>query len=255
MPASRTPASHAFDRILWIVLDSVGIGELPDAAQYGDAGRDTLGHIARSRPLALPHLVHLGLAHIKPPAHLEPAASPAGCCGKGATGSPGKDTTTGHWEMVGIWLESAFPVYPRGFPPPLIEEFERQIGRRTLGNKPASGTTIIEELGAEHMSTGFPIVYTSGDSVFQIAAHEQVIPVPSFTASAKLPENFSTDPIALAVSSRVLSQARRETSGAPSAATTTPSSRPGRCCSMFSPVFACLSSASGKFTISITAAG
>ncbi len=178
MPASRTPASHAFDRILWIVLDSVGIGELPDAAQYGDAGRDTLGHIARSRPLALPNLVHLGLANIKPLAHLDPPASPAGCFGKGATVSPGKDTTTGHWEMVGIWLESAFPVYPRGFPPPLIEEFERQIGRRTLGNKPASGTTIIEELGAEHMSTGFPIVYTSGDSVFQIAAHEQVIPVP-----------------------------------------------------------------------------
>src|SRR5579875_9547 len=178
MPASRTPASHAFDRILWIVLDSVGIGELPDAAQYGDAGRDTLGHIARSRPLALPNLVHLGLANIKPLAHLDPPASPAGCFGKGATVSPGKDTTTGHWEMVGIWLESAFPVYPRGFPPPLIEEVERQIGRRTLGNKPASGTTIIEELGAEHMSTGFPIVYTSGDSVFQIAAHEQVIPVP-----------------------------------------------------------------------------
>jgi phosphopentomutase len=178
MPDPPTPASRVFERFLWIVLDSVGIGELPDAAQYGDVGRDTLGHIARSRPLALPNLVRLGLGNIKPLAHLEFPASPVGCFGKGATVSPGKDTTTGHWEMAGIWLERAFPVYPRGFPLPLIEEFERRIGRRTLGNKPASGTEIIKELGAEHMRTGFPIVYTSGDSVFQIAAHEAVIPVP-----------------------------------------------------------------------------
>jgi phosphopentomutase len=166
-----------FDRVIWIVLDSVGIGELPDAAAYGDVGRDTLGHIARSRPLQLPNLVRLGLANIKPLANLTPAANPAGSYGKGATVSPGKDTTTGHWEMAGIWLEQAFPVYPRGFPKPLIEEFERQIGRGTLGNKPASGTEIIQELGEEHVRTGFPIVYTSGDSVFQIAAHEEVIPI------------------------------------------------------------------------------
>lgn len=171
------PAS-CFGRIIWIVLDSVGIGELPDAADYGDVGRDTLGHIARSRPLKLPNLVHLGLANIKPLAHLSPPAHPAGCYGKGATVSPGKDTTTGHWEMAGIWLEQAFPVYPNGFPRELIAEFERQIGRRTLGNKPASGTEVIKELGEEHVRTGFPIVYTSGDSVFQIAAHEDVIPVP-----------------------------------------------------------------------------
>ena len=166
-----------FDRVIWIVLDSVGIGELPDAAAYGDVGRDTLGHIARSRPLKIPNLVRLGLANIKPLANLTSAANPAGSYGKGATVSPGKDTTTGHWEMAGISLEQAFPVYPHGFPKTLIEEFEHQIGRRTLGNKPASGTEIIKELGAEHVRTGFPIVYTSGDSVFQIAAHEDVIPI------------------------------------------------------------------------------
>jgi phosphopentomutase len=167
-----------FERVIWIVLDSVGIGELPDAAAYGDVGRDTLGHIARSRPLNIPNLVRLGLANIKPLAHLTSPAKPSGSYGKGITVSPGKDTTTGHWEMAGIWLEQAFPVYPHGFPPALIAEFERQIGRRTLGNKPASGTEIIKELGEEHVRTGFPIVYTSGDSVFQIAAHEDVIAIP-----------------------------------------------------------------------------
>jgi phosphopentomutase len=167
----------AFQRIIWIVLDSVGIGALPDAAEYDDVGRDTLGHIAKSRPLALPNLVRLGLANIAPLAHLDPPANPEGCYGKGATHSPGKDTTTGHWEMAGIWLPMAFPVYKHGFPRELIEEFERAIGRKTLGNKPASGTEIIKELGEEHVRTGFPIVYTSGDSVFQIAAHEDVIPI------------------------------------------------------------------------------
>jgi phosphopentomutase len=166
-----------FERILWIVLDSVGIGALPDAADYDDVGRDTLGHIARSRPLALPSLVRLGLANIAPLAHLSPSASPEGCYGKGATHSPGKDTTTGHWEMAGIWLPQAFPVYKHGFPNELIEEFERAIGRKTIGNRPASGTEIIKELGEEHVRTGLPIVYTSGDSVFQIATHEDVIPV------------------------------------------------------------------------------
>jgi phosphopentomutase len=170
------PTPH-FDRVIWIVLDSVGIGELPDAADYGDVGRDTLGHIARSRPLKLPNLVRIGLANIKPLALLDPPTRPAGFFGKGVTVSPGKDTTTGHWEMAGIWLDQAFPVYPHGFPKELIAEFERRIGRRTLGNKPASGTEIIKELGEEHVRTGFPIVYTSGDSVFQIAAHEDVIPI------------------------------------------------------------------------------
>ncbi len=171
------PPSPHFDRVIWIVLDSVGIGELPDVADYGDVGRDTLGHIARSRTLRVPNLVRLGLANIKLLAHLDPPTRPAGAFGKGATVSPGKDTTTGHWEMAGIWLDRAFPVYPHGFPRELVAEFERRIGRRTLGNKPASGTEIIKELGEEHVRTGFPIVYTSGDSVFQIAAHEDVIPI------------------------------------------------------------------------------
>jgi phosphopentomutase len=166
-----------FERIVWVVLDSVGIGELPDAADYGDVGRNTLGHCAESRPLAIPNLLRLGLANIAPLTHLQPAAAPIGAFGKGATHSPGKDTTTGHWEMAGVWLDQAFPVYPHGFPRELIAEFERQIGRGTIGNKPASGTEIIKELGDEHMRTGKPIVYTSGDSVFQIAAHEEVIAI------------------------------------------------------------------------------
>jgi phosphopentomutase len=159
------------------VLDSVGIGELPDAGDYDDVGRNTLGHIAESRPLDIPTLVQLGLANITALSHLPPAPAPLGAYGKGATHSPGKDTTTGHWEMAGIWLDQAFPVYKNGFPADLIAEFERLIGRKTIGNKPASGTEIIKELGEEHVRTGKPIVYTSGDSVFQIAAHEDVIPV------------------------------------------------------------------------------
>lgn len=166
-----------FERIIWIVLDSVGIGALPDAAEYADVGRNTLGHIAESRALAVPNLVRLGLANIAPLAHLTPAALPLGAYGKGATHSPGKDTTTGHWEMAGVWLAQAFPVYPQGFPAEVLDEFERRIGRKTLGNKPASGTEILKELGEEHVRTGQPIVYTSGDSVFQIAAHEGVIAI------------------------------------------------------------------------------
>ncbi|HKV63009.1 MAG TPA: phosphopentomutase [Candidatus Acidoferrum sp.] len=166
-----------FERIFWIVLDSVGIGELPDAAEYGDVGRNTLGHIAESRPLEIPNLVRLGLANIAPLKYQTRAAAPLGAYGRGATRSPGKDTTTGHWEMAGVWLDQAFPVYKNGFPKELIEEFERQIGRETMGNKPASGTEIIRELGEEHVRTGKPIVYTSGDSVFQVATHEDVIPI------------------------------------------------------------------------------
>jgi phosphopentomutase len=175
--APRDTRMAAFERIVWVVLDSVGIGELPDAVDYDDVGRNTLGHIADSRPLALPNLVRLGLANIVPLKHQTPAAAPLGAFGQGATHSPGKDTTTGHWEMAGVWLDQAFPVYKDGFPRYLIEEFEKQIGRKTLGNKPASGTEIIKELGEEHVRTGKPIVYTSGDSVFQIATHEDVIPI------------------------------------------------------------------------------
>lgn len=166
-----------FNRIVWIVLDSVGIGEMPDAAAYGDAGSDTLGNIARRRPMMLPNLCRLGLANIKPLAHLEPSPSPSGSYGRCALASPGKDTTTGHWEMAGIHLEKPFPVYPHGFPREIMDEFERRTGRTALGNIAASGTEIMKDLGDEHVRTGSPIVYTSADSVFQIAAHEEVIPL------------------------------------------------------------------------------
>lgn len=169
--------STAYSRVLWIVLDSVGIGEMPDATDYGDTGSDTLGNIARQRPLRLPNLCRLGLANIKPLAGLDPARRPIGAFGRCALASPGKDTTTGHWEMAGILLDKPFPLYPSGFPSEVMARFEREIGRGTLGNKAASGTEIIQELGEEHVRTGRPIVYTSADSVFQIAAHEDVIPL------------------------------------------------------------------------------
>jgi phosphopentomutase len=166
-----------FKRVIWIVLDSVGIGEMPDADRYGDRGSDTLGNIARKRPMKLPNLCRLGLANIKNLENLTPADHPAGAYGRAALLSPGKDTTTGHWEMAGIILEKPLPLFPHGFPPEFLAEFERRIGRGTLGNRAASGTEIIKELGAEHMRTGSPIVYTSADSVFQVAAHEEVIPL------------------------------------------------------------------------------
>jgi phosphopentomutase len=161
-----------------IVLDSVGIGELPDAASYGDQGSNTLGNIARSVTLQIPTLRSLGLPRIVPLRNVEPIAEPTGAFGRMAEASAGKDSVTGHWEMAGVVLERPFPTFPRGFPVELIARFESQIGRRVLGNVVASGTAIIEELGPDHMRTGSPIVYTSADSVFQIAAHEQVIPVP-----------------------------------------------------------------------------
>jgi phosphopentomutase len=166
-----------FSRIIWIVLDSVGIGELPDAGDYGDRGSDTLGNLARARGLRLPNLGDLGLGNLKELAQVAPAAAPLASYGRCMLASPGKDTTTGHWEMAGIHLEKPFPVYPYGFPARIMDEFAAHTGRSAIGNKAASGTEIIDELGAEHMRTGSPIVYTSADSVFQIAAHEDVIPV------------------------------------------------------------------------------
>lgn len=165
------------DRAIVIVMDSVGIGELPDAAAYGDEGSNTLGNISAHVHLQLPTLVSLGLTHIVDLMDLRPAAAPAAAFGKMREASPGKDSVTGHWELAGIILDEAFPTFPQGFPPELIAEFERRIGRRTLGNVVASGTEIIERLGEAHMRTGQPIVYTSADSVFQVAAHESVIPV------------------------------------------------------------------------------
>jgi phosphopentomutase len=166
------------DRVILIVLDSVGIGELPDARVYGDVGSDTLGNIARRVPLKLPNLRRLGLARIASLNRIDPEPVPAGAFGRMAEASPGKDSVTGHWELMGLVLERPFPVFPNGFPSNIIAEFERRIGRPTLGNTAASGTAIIEELGAEHMRTGRPIVYTSADSVFQIAAHEDIVSVP-----------------------------------------------------------------------------
>jgi phosphopentomutase len=162
-------------RAIVIVCDSLGVGELPDAAEFGDAGSNTLGHVLDSQHPRLPTLTRLGLLHTLPtPATTDHATA---AYGRMAERSAGKDTTTGHWEMMGLVVEDPFRTYPNGFPPDVMAEYERRIGRKTLGNKPASGTVILDELGEEHMRTGAPIVYTSGDSVFQVAAHEDVIPV------------------------------------------------------------------------------
>ena len=167
-----------FDRICLVVLDSAGIGEMPDAADWGDAGADTIGHILESRRVALPNLQRLGLGNIRPLSGVSAAADPIGSFGKCALFSDGKDTTTGHWEMAGIILKKGFPTFPNGFPPRVIDAFvSRANVPGILGNVPASGTEIIKELGEEHVATGKPIVYTSADSVFQIAAHEEVIPI------------------------------------------------------------------------------
>jgi phosphopentomutase len=170
-------------RILLIVMDSVGCGELPDAAVYGDEGSDTLGHIADAVPLRVPTLRSLGLDRVARindgasavvPRH---AGTPRGAFGRMAEASPGKDSVTGHWELTGIVLDTPFPTFPTGFSAEIMAEFERRIGRSSIGNVVASGTEIIDRLGPEHLRTGSPIVYTSADSVFQIAAHEGVVPI------------------------------------------------------------------------------
>lgn len=163
------------NRAIVIVCDSLGVGELPDAADFGDVGSNTLGHVLDAHHPQLPTLTRLGLLHTLPtPATTE---MPAAAYGRMAEVSAGKDTTTGHWEMMGLVVVDPFRTYPNGFPPEIIAEYEKRIGRKTLGNRPASGTVILDELGEEHMRTGSPIVYTSGDSVFQVAAHEEVIPI------------------------------------------------------------------------------
>lgn len=166
------------NRVIAIVLDSVGIGEAPDAAAFGDVGSHTLGNIGRVvGGLQLPHMESMGLSNIAIVQGLVPQRMPTACYGKMAETSAGKDTSTGHWELMGIRLDKPFPVYPDGFPPEVMDHFEAEIGRGWLANYPASGTVIIDELGEEHIRTGKPIVYTSADSVFQIAAHEEVIPI------------------------------------------------------------------------------
>jgi phosphopentomutase len=165
-------------RVILIVLDSVGIGELPDAAQFNDTGSHTLGNIQKQWPqLRLPNLGKLGLGRIDAGFTSEYSGPAQGAYGKAAEKSPGKDTTSGHWEIAGLVPDFEFPYFPQGFPPEIMEPFEQKIGRKTLGNKVASGTGIIDELGPEHMESGSPIIYTSSDSVFQIAMHEEVIPL------------------------------------------------------------------------------
>ena len=173
------PTNPKFNRVTLIVLDGAGIGEMPDAEAWGDKGSDTFGHILESRAVHLPNLQRYGLGNIRPLKGVPGLPEPRGSYGRCALRSNGKDTTTGHWEMAGIILEKAFPTYPNGFPAGIIDQFIRETGvPGILGNVPASGTEIIKELGDEHIKTAKPIVYTSGDSVFQIAAHEQVIPLP-----------------------------------------------------------------------------
>lgn len=167
------------NRVIWIVLDSVGMGEMPDAASFGDAGVNTIAHVSEKLGgLRLPNMTRLGYGNIDGMKGVERAEAPVGCYGRLAELSAGKDTTVGHWEMTGIVSDKPFPTYPDGFPKEIMEEFLKRTGEKDfLGNYPASGTEIIRELGEEHMRTGFPIIYTSADSVFQIAAHVDVIPL------------------------------------------------------------------------------
>ena len=165
-------------RVVVVVCDSWGVGGAPDAAEYGDDGSDTLGNTARAvGGLHAPALEALGLGLLTSIEGIAPRADPGTAHGWAVERSAGKDTTTGHWEMMGITLEEPFPLYPQGFPPEVVEPFERAIGHRILGNEPASGTEIIARLGQQHLATGDPIVYTSGDSVFQIACHKAVVPL------------------------------------------------------------------------------
>ena len=174
-----------------VVLDSAGIGEMPDSAAWGDAGADTLGHIMASRQVNLPNLQAMGLGNIKPLAGIAPVERPTASYGKCTLKSDGKDTTTGHWEMAGIILKQGFPKFPDGFPPRIIDEFVRRAEvPGVLGNTPASGTEIIKDLGEEHIRTGKPIVYTSADSVFQIAAHEEIVPIDRLYEMCEIARNI-----------------------------------------------------------------
>ena len=184
-------------RAIVIVLDGVGAGALPDAAVYGDEGSDTLGHVAAAGPLRIPALVDLGLARAVRLPGISAATVPGAAWGRMAERSPGKDSVTGHWELTGLVLEQPFPTFPHGFPAALVDAFAARIGRPILGNVAASGTAIIETLGAQHQQTGQPIVYTSADSVFQIAAHEAVVPVDQLYAWCRVAYELAVEGMGL----------------------------------------------------------
>jgi phosphopentomutase len=186
-----------FRRVIVIVLDSVGAGELPDAATYGDQGSHTLGHIADREALAVPTLARLGLGCAVGLRGLPCPPAPEGAYGVMVERSAGKDSVTGHWELMGVVLERPFPTFPDGFPAELMQAFERRIGRATLGNVVASGTAIIDALGPAHVASGAPIVYTSADSVFQIAAHEDIVPVPTLYAWCEVAYDLAVNGLGL----------------------------------------------------------
>ncbi|GKW44790.1 phosphopentomutase [Planococcus sp. NCCP-2050] len=184
-----------FNRIHLIVLDSVGIGEAPDAEAFGDVGSNTVGHIAEAiGGLTMPNMEKLGLANIVPVKGLEASESPSAYFGKLQEASVGKDTMTGHWEIMGLNIDTPFKVYPEGFPETLIKQLEEKTGRKVIGNKPASGTEILDELGEEHMETGAIIVYTSADPVLQIAAHEEIIPLEELYKICEIARELTLSP-------------------------------------------------------------
>lgn len=184
-----------FDRIHLIVLDSVGIGEAPDAGAFGDVGSNTLGHIAEAiGGLTMPNMQKMGLANIVPVQGMETSESPSAYFGKLQEASVGKDTMTGHWEIMGLNIDTPFKVYPEGFPETLIKQLEEKTGRKVIGNKPASGTEILDELGEEHMETGAIIVYTSADPVLQIAAHEEIIPLEELYKICEIARELTLSP-------------------------------------------------------------
>lgn len=185
----------SFKRIHLVVLDSVGIGEAPDAQSFGDTGSDTLGHIAeKMNGLSMPNLEKMGLSNIRPFQGIQPVTIPSSYYGKMQEASVGKDTMTGHWEIMGLNINQPFKVYPDGFPDELINALEEKTGRKVIGNKPASGTEILDELGQEHMETGAIIVYTSADPVLQIAAHEEIIPLEELYKICEIARELTLEP-------------------------------------------------------------
>ena len=187
-------SSYTYKRIFLIVMDSVGIGEAPDAKEFGDVGSDTIGNIAKHmNGLHMPNIAQLGLSNIREIPGIEKAEKPLAYYTKMEEASSGKDTMTGHWELMGLRIDTPFRVFPEGFPDELLNELEARTGRKIIGNKPASGTEILDELGKEHMETGALIVYTSADSVLQIAAHEEIVPIEELYDICKIARELTLD--------------------------------------------------------------